>query len=240
MEKLKKWVFKRRGIYVLPDRKGNSMNFKNSSSAEITLQFEKLVRSERKITHLILHYINEIESRKLYAELGFDSMFSYLTKGLGYSESAAYRRIQSARVLKNIPSVADKLESGALNLSQLTQLQKCIKTEITTGNIVPAEKTQKILESIEFKNGFETSKVLAVEFNQPPQPYEIVKPQSNKTVRLELTVDENDFNELKRARDLLSHVCPEGTWSDVIITLAKKFNKTKISKSAESITIQPR
>ncbi len=106
------------------------MDFKNVSNTELILRTEKLVRTERKIGHLVLLHISEMESRKIFAELGFDSLFSYLTRGLGYSESGAYRRLNSARLLKQIPEIAVKLENGSLNMSQLTSVQKCLKIEL--------------------------------------------------------------------------------------------------------------
>lgn len=79
------------------------MNLKNISNFELTQRLEKLVRTERKITHLVLLHIIEIEERKLYAEMGFDGMYTFLTRGLGYSEASAYRRLQAARLVKQVP-----------------------------------------------------------------------------------------------------------------------------------------
>lgn len=55
-------------------------------------------------------YLAEVDSRKLYREVGFSSLFSYCTSsitesGLGYSESSAFRRIQAARSLKDNPEI---------------------------------------------------------------------------------------------------------------------------------------
>ncbi|WP_373998806.1 hypothetical protein [Bdellovibrio bacteriovorus] len=207
------------------------MDLKRISDLELTQRLEKLVRTERKITHVILLHINEMESRKLFADMGYDGMFSYLTKHLGYSESSAYRRLQSARLLRQIPLVAEKLESGALNLSQLTQVQKCIKEEVrTSGAFLSEAKTLKILEEIENKNSFETQKILATEFKKPIQTHESLKPQADESVRLEVTLTKEEFADLQKARDLLSHVCPDGSWGEVIGALAKKFNKSKMPK----------
>ncbi|KYG67687.1 hypothetical protein AZI85_16975 [Bdellovibrio bacteriovorus] len=207
------------------------MDLKRISDLELTQRLEKLVRTERKITHVILLHINEMESRKLFADMGYDGMFSYLTKHLGYSESSAYRRLQSARLLRQIPLVAEKLESGALNLSQLTQVQKCIKEEVrTSGAFLSEAKTLKILEEIENKNSFETQKILAAEFKQPIQTHESLKPQADESVRLEVTLTKEEFADLQKARDLLSHVCSDGSWGEVIGALAKKFNKSKMPK----------
>ncbi|HEY8271054.1 MAG TPA: hypothetical protein VIG33_09205 [Pseudobdellovibrionaceae bacterium] len=105
------------------------MDFHKTSDQDLLARLEKLARTERKLTHMILCHIHEAESRRLYAELGYGSMLAYLIQHLSYSESAAYRRLQAARLLKQTPSVAVKIESGALNLSQLSQMQKCLKEE---------------------------------------------------------------------------------------------------------------
>ncbi|XGC79891.1 HNH endonuclease [Bdellovibrio bacteriovorus] len=218
------------------------MDFKNISNFELSQRLEKLVRTERRITHLILLHINEVESRRLYAEAGYDGMFAYLTKCLGYSESSAYRRLQSARLLKQIPSVAEKLESGALNLSQLTQVQKCLREEKKSTGTNSLEKTEKILLEIEHKNTFETQKVLAGGFDHPVQLIETIKPQADESVRLEITLTPNEFSELQKAKELLSHICPHGSWSDVISTLARKFNKSKLGNEVQpngSLTSKP-
>jgi hypothetical protein len=94
------------------------MTLQNIADHELLSRMEKLARTERKITHLILEHIAEIETRRLYAELGYDGMYSYLIQALGYSEGSAYRRLQSARLLRSVPEIAEKIENGKWNLSQ--------------------------------------------------------------------------------------------------------------------------
>lgn len=89
------------------------------SNEEILSRLDRLAKSERKITHLVLWHILEVESRKLYLKLNYDSLYRYLTQHLGYSESAAYDRMQAARLLKKAPGIAEKIEDGSLNLTQL-------------------------------------------------------------------------------------------------------------------------
>lgn len=212
------------------------MDLTHVSNNELTFRLEKLVRSERKITHLILVHILEVESRRLYADLGYDGMFAYLTKGLGYSESAAYRRLQTARLLKVAPNIIHKIESGELNLSQLTQVQKMLKNSKT-----PSESQvtiNSVLAKIENKNTFETQKILAVEFNTPIQVHESVKPQKDNSVRLELTFTEKQFESLKISKDLLSHVVHDGSLSEVVSYLCEKYNRSTIGKKkVESVSV---
>lgn len=205
------------------------MLLQNISNDELILRMQKLVRTERKVMHLVLMHIIEIDSRKLYADLGFDGMYSYLTKGLGYSESATYRRLQSARLLKQVPAVAEKIEDGSLNLSQLTQVQKCLKESAKNGENISIEQTLSVLTKLQNKNSFETQKTLALEMNLPVELHERVRPQQDESVRLEITLTKEQFAELEQAKSLLSHICPDGNLSEVIATLAKKFNQSKFT-----------
>ncbi len=69
-----------------------SFNIKQLSNQELLSQTKFLVQKERNIHIQILHHLKEIDSRKLYFEQGFSSLFDYAVKELGYSEGAAYRR----------------------------------------------------------------------------------------------------------------------------------------------------
>ncbi|KYG60858.1 hypothetical protein AZI85_10355 [Bdellovibrio bacteriovorus] len=204
------------------------MNLQNISNDELIFRMEKLARTERKITHLVLWHIAEIDSRKLYTDLGYDGMYAYLTRGLGYSEGSAYRRLQSARLLKNVPSVAEKIETGKLNLSQLTQIQKCLNESKKSGERISAQKTLDVLSKLENMNTFDTQKTLALEMNLPIVTYEKIQPQKDSSVRIELTLTQEQFVELEKARSLMSHICPEGNWSDVIAELSRRFNNKKL------------
>lgn len=205
----------------------NSESLKKISNGELISRIEKLARAERKITHLVLLHIIEIEQRKLFADLGFDGMYAYLTKGLGYSDGAAHRRLQSARLLKRVPEIAVKIENGSLNLSQLTQVQKCLKESKKKGESISTHETLDLLGKLENKNTFETQKTLAYEMDLPIQNHEKLTPQKDESVRIELTLTKEQFAELEMAKSLLSHLCPDGNWADVVATLAEIHNRRK-------------
>jgi hypothetical protein len=231
------------------------MNLKLLSDVQLESQMNRLVRTERKITHLVLQHMNEIEDRKLYLDRGYDGMYSYLTRGLGYSNGSAYRRIHAAKLLKQVPSIGDKIESGSINLSQLAEVQKCFKNEIKIhspmaidleiysqkfpvgielaeqcANLASVKnRALDIINKLEYQNSFETQKTLAAEMNLPVQSYERLKPQQDNSIRIELTLTEEQFADLETAKSLLSHVSPDGKWADVIGLLAKNFNQKKMT-----------
>jgi hypothetical protein len=211
------------------------MDFTIISNIDLHERMLRLSRTERKLTHHILLHINEVESRGLYLELGFGSMIDYLTKGLGYSEGSAYRRLQSARLLKSNPGVAAKIEDGSLNLSQLAQVQKHIRAEKILGKETSTAQVHEVLEKLENKNSFETSQELAIAFDMPMKETEVLKPQRDKSIRMELTLTEEQFKILKHAKESMSHVTHENSWTDVIVELASRFVKSKTgNKNAKS------
>ena len=69
------------------------------------------------------YHLREINSRKLYFEMGFSSLFDYAVRELGYSEGAAYRRIKAMKLCQDLPETENQLQSGNLSLSAASQLQ---------------------------------------------------------------------------------------------------------------------
>ncbi|WP_413582054.1 HNH endonuclease [Bdellovibrio sp. HCB288] len=207
------------------------MNFTHISNQEVLNRLKKLAHTERKITHLILWHLVEVENRKLHLELGYASLFKYLTMHLKYSEDAAYRRMQAAKLFKKVPTVEKALETGELNLTQLQQVQKCLNLESQNGKIVSVEQTESILVQIQNKSSFETQKVLAVEFNLPAQQYESLKPQQNDSTRLEMTLTAEQMRQLQKAKELLSHVLPNPSWAELIGYLAQAQIQKRLGKS---------
>ena len=99
------------------------LTLKKFSDDFLLSQTKALVQKERKLNIEILQHLQEIESRKLYLERGFSSLFDYTVKELGYGEGAAYRRIKTMKLCQDIPETKTQIESGQLNLSTASQLQ---------------------------------------------------------------------------------------------------------------------
>lgn len=199
------------------------------TNKELLSNFEKLVTDERRITKAVLEHIAEIESRKAYLDLGYEGMYAYLTKGLGYSEGAAYRRLQSARVLRSKPEIAIKIESGSLNLMQLTEVAKICRNS-------GKEISSDILNKLESKSKSATEQILAEAFNLKPQIATNTKTQKDHSVRLEITFSKEQFEELLKAKSLLSHICPDGTWPEIFTELAKRHTKKFEQRSTKALS----
>ena len=96
-------------------------------SSELTSRLYELRGAERKLLVEFLVYLGEVDRRRLYAELGFSSLFVFLSQHLGYSSSAAYRRSTAARLVARFPIVAEYLGDGRLSLTTLVELRDVLE-----------------------------------------------------------------------------------------------------------------
>ena len=164
------------------------MNLQTLSSTELMHRFGKLVQTERKITHLVLECIAEIDFRKIYLERAYPRLFEYLVKLYGYSPSAVVRRIESARLLREVPEIAIKIEEGSLNLSQLSQVQQAIRImQKQESRKVQTDEKRELLKKIENTTQNQTELILAKELNHPLITEEKERIHQNESVTLTIT-----------------------------------------------------
>ena len=70
------------------------------SNQKLLSHLRQLVKKEKQTTLSILLHLAEVDHRELYLGYGFSSLFDYCIGASGYSESAAGRRMATARELK--------------------------------------------------------------------------------------------------------------------------------------------
>jgi hypothetical protein len=186
---------------------------------ELAEELAKLVRQERKITNEILTLIHVALERRSYLELGFSSMFDWLVKGFGYSHSAAYRRIEAARLMKAVPEVSAMLEDGQVNLTTLSKAQSIIKNhEKLTGNKVSPDEKSEIIGKIENKTTEQTEQVLFSLFPEvkDAEKREQRRPIDENTSRVSVNLPNEAVESLQRAKEILSHKFPHASDGDII------------------------
>jgi hypothetical protein len=212
------------------------MEIKNLSNNHLVERLNKLVRTERKITHLVLECIAEIDRRHLYLEKAYSSLYDYLINEFGYSPSAAIRRIESARLLREIPEMAKKIEAGSLNLSQLSKVQQAIRTvQKSESRKMDTQEKREILEKIENTNQETTERILAQELNLPVQILDKVKINGDESVTLTMTFNKEQMELLNKVQDMIAHTVTEKKWPEVMTYLAQKEldRRTKIRRVSE-------
>jgi 5-methylcytosine-specific restriction endonuclease McrA len=126
-----------------------STTLRSLSNHDLLHSTKSVVARERGITIEVLDHINEVERRELYLELGYSSMFVYCTDELGYSASAAKRRLCTARCIARFPGARPLLEANEINLSTITQVSR-ILNEVNANAILERMrgKSQREVEAI--------------------------------------------------------------------------------------------
>lgn len=152
-----------------------------------------LVEKERHLNIRILWHLKEIDRRKLYVELKCSSLFDYCVKILKYSEGQSSRRVSGSRLLQDLPELAEKIEEGSLNLTQLNQANFFFRDE----KITKPEEKSAIIKKLEGRSTRETERIL----------HEHRKEAVARNVFI--VVKEDTKKKLDKVRDLKAHACPD-------------------------------
>ena len=201
----------------------------DNKTNKLIVQLKYLVRTERKITAEIIEIIKEIDRLRLYLDYGHTSMFSFLTKEIGYTPAAAQRRIDAARLSMEIPKLKEDLKSGVINLSQVSMMAQAVRQKQKEQPEVKVTTSMKkdLLEQIQSKDLIQTEKALAQSLDLSIQVYEKKHHQKDSSVRLELTLSEEQMMQLERVKELSSHQNPNPSMAELIDFLAKSYLKAK-------------
>lgn len=129
------------------------MNLKYLTDTELLKELERCVQQERQLSIKVLHHMREVDRRRLYSDQGCKSLFDYATSKLGYSAGAAYRRVQAARMLAEIPEIEEKIQGGLLNLTHITDAASFFREN----KIHKKEEKKEILTQVQGLNKRDTS-----------------------------------------------------------------------------------
>ncbi len=199
------------------------MILKTLTDDVLEARLKKLVRTERKITHLVLQYIGEVDRRKLYLQRAYPSLFEFLVKQYGYSAAAAMRRIEGARLLIQIPEVSEKLESGALNLSQVALVQRAEREyKKDTKSDLPIETKRELLSRIENQTQAKSEALISQALDISFVTKNKLTHHKDESVTLAITLTKEQLNALEQVHAMLSHAVPEKNWASLISYLAQK------------------
>lgn len=120
----------------------------------------KLVGEERRIGIEILEYLQEIERRKVYSELGCESLFMFCVKHLKYSEAQASRRVSAMWALKELPELKSNIQTGKLTITTVAQMQSHLRQKKLEGTPVNREEKLQLFASIQDQSSEEVKKTI--------------------------------------------------------------------------------
>lgn len=240
-----------------------TFSFKKLSNDNLVSQLKDLVRRERELLTQLLHYLKEIEHRKIYAQRGYDSLFSFMREELGYSEGSADRRIKAMRLIKDLPEVEERIATGTLSLSVAASTQRFIQKENRRrreSKIPTISKTEKlqVVNGLEGKSIRDCEKRLAKLSPQSALPRDKTRIITQDKVHIAFTASQALLKKIERLKALTAHQNPEGQYEKLFekavdlalakldplnpakrgskSTSAKKVKVTQIAKGTSMVT----
>lgn len=206
------------------------MSPQNLKNQDLDSKIKSLAQQERELLHEVLMHIHEADRRKLYLELAYPNLFVYLTEACGYSAGAAHRRIDAVRLMRDVPEVGKKIESGELSLSQVSLLQKTIR-QTNSQKKISVETKRQLIESMYAKSIPESQKLIAKTLDLEVKDQHKETHQKDESVRLEVTFSKEEWEKIKKMREYLSPAIGNGCWSSMFSHLAEKVIRQKEGSS---------
>jgi 5-methylcytosine-specific restriction endonuclease McrA len=196
--------------------------------SDLLKRTQDLAAIERHTTLELIEHLREIERRMLFLELGYSTLFEFAVKHLAFSEGSAQRRISAMRLIQDVPEAKEKLESGAISLSNASQVQTAFRSSKSKRSI--AEK-KEALNKISGMTQRECQKtLLQLVPEAAPKLMERERQVSEERFELKLVISKELHEEIEKLKDLLSHSLQDGGNSELIGYLVKQELKRQEKK----------
>jgi 5-methylcytosine-specific restriction endonuclease McrA len=186
------------------------------TNAEIVSELKQASTEERKITKRVIELIALCLERKLWQNSSYPSAHRWLVEEFRYSDSAAARRLDAARLLSIDADLGRKIESGEVTLTAAAKVQSVFyREEKRLQKKISENLKREVLAKIENQSATKTERILTETFPEIHQlPKETLKAKANESASLTVNF----------TKELLSH--SHSSWSEIIFHLAEQFNKT--------------
>jgi len=169
------------------------------SDHELHLQTRLAAMEERDSTLKVLYHLREVERRMAYAQ-EYPSMHEYCMLELGYDKSSAHHRVTAMRLLREMPELAPRIETGELSLTSLSQAQSFFRKE----KIKDLDRKHEVMEAIK---GLSTREIQREFIHRAEIPErhvpERVRVVSDTHVEVRILADQGFMDDLRALCELL-------------------------------------
>lgn len=162
-------------------------------------------KKEQNSTLELLAHLHEISDRRVFAVMGYSSLWDYTVRALGYSESSASERIGAMRLAYSVPEVKQALEQGEMTLTVASQVQTFLRAQKKEHKTYSEGQTAELIREVKGKSKRETERVLATRAPQMAVRRERQRALSATETLVQFTADEELMKMLERLRELKGH-----------------------------------
>jgi len=224
------------------------MNIQDLSDSELRTRIELLRSKERSVTLKFLIHLGEFDYRKLYLEMGYSSLFDYCTRSLGYSDSSAYRRIESARCLREHSELESHFLTGEVSISTIAAAAKAIKAkkaqaiaivgksarevEALVAEVAPTAKPRECIKEIKVIKESENYDF----FNQAVAVQSPAQEPTETRYEIKFSVSKEVYDEIQAIKAKLSNKLGSAlSLETVFIELVNKFQSLPKERKAAPV-----
>jgi len=213
------------------------MKIEDLTNKVLTERIEILRSKERAITLQFLIHLSEFDKRRLYLEQGYSSLFDFCTRKLGYSEGSAYRRIESARCIREYPELRTSFLKGEVSLCTIAIAARAIKAQKTEVKEILGKSAREvgalIAKVAPSTKPRECVKEIKVIKETPELP---LKEQTETRYEIKFSVSKEVYDEMQAIKAKLSNKIGSSlSLESVFIELVNKFKTTTKERKVNSL-----
>ena len=182
-------------------------------SDKIHVRALELSQNYRILEAELIEVLQAADRHRVYIQKGQSSLFQYVVKVLGLSESVAYNLITVSRKAREVPELKSAIQSGAVTLSNARKI-----TPILTS----ANKTEWLQKAATLSNR-ELEKEMVKAYPKSATP-ERVSYVTESRLRLDIGLPESEMLKLRKVQDLLSQTKRRSlSLEEVLIELSNEY-----------------
>ncbi len=186
---------------------------KREDAIKLDIELKNLVVQERAASARVIDHMLTMFATEAHIALGWDSLFTYLVKDVGYSETAAYHKLRVMELLRKVPEVQSMPGHSMSGLEIVGKL---------TRDSSPRE-TLKVLEATAGLSVREVEGKTREILNLPPPKRKIVIEAAQENHAL-----------WKEVQDKLVHLSQE----EILALLCREFLEKDTNKKKSEVSRQ--
>ncbi|NDG85842.1 MAG: HNH endonuclease, partial [Proteobacteria bacterium] len=192
-----------------PKKQGvESFTMKNTlktlSDRELLKQTRLAATDEKRATLALLEHLAEVDERKAYAIDAHPSLFEYIVRELGYSESQASERVNAVRLFRQNPAAKAHLEAGAMTLTTAAMVQRFFTQEKKLNATLAPESRKALIERCTHQPKRAVEILLMGSASAPVKQarMEKIRQSSPELTEIKMQLNHEQTRVLTRAREL--------------------------------------
>ena len=212
--------------------------YRKLSNSQLTDHLYRLFQKEKQIGDSILLVLKEIKNRRIYASLGYSSLFEMLVRHFHLSETSSYQRLNALKLMESVPAAAKEIFNGDLSLTNAATLQSFIqRIEKEQNKPLSLNEKTELIHEIKNKSTKEAQQILTTINPIAMIPKQKEKMITEQVTQLQILIDTETLAQLKQVQNLLSHAIPDGDYNQILKYMTQEM--ILILQKRKGIYIKP-